>query len=380
MTRWFPVAVVLTCATLCAAALYAGEDPKPEEKPLLDPKVNGGVLPTELKKLPVLLVPKLKDIEKLSGDLKADSWKDAAKVELKDVVTSEKARFKTEVYVFCSDTALYVGYKCFETKMDNLSKEGEIWSHDEIEFFFEPFKDTIKRPYHQIIVDFQGDVWQGRTHKYPKHNYQGLDEAWDGAPEKAVGKGEGFWTVELKIPFASMKLTDEAKGKKTLWRANFCRNRPGKGDEEETSSWAPLGSQAFHTPSKFGYLLPETFSSKELTDDVVKQATEAAKGTEKKEIDAATLAEMDKKIGELNSDQFDERSKAIERLKELAKGPALVSETLKKKLLDAFEQNKEKEIELVNSIKEVLTEIEKAQGGMDDEDPLPDNLKNAEFQ
>ncbi|MBI3828304.1 MAG: carbohydrate-binding family 9-like protein [Planctomycetes bacterium] len=341
--------------------------------PKLDAKVNGGILPAKYHGLPLVWIPKLDAPKKLSGDLKDEVWKKAATVELGEVIGGGKLKLKTEALLFCTADALYIGYRCEEPKLDALKlNEGEIWSRDEVEIFFEPAKDTIKKCYHQIIIDAGNDTWKGRTHIYPNYKYQQLHDDWEPNFESATGKGEKAWTLEAKVPFEQMKLSDEAKAKKTLWRLNLNRVRPAKEDGEDLNySWSPLGAKYFHTAGKFGYALPESFATPELVEEVKKSAAQG--GAPAREAEPALVYEVRKRIGELEAELFSERDTAAERLRKLAQQDAVAAQCVYSELLDSTLRARDSQA--AGAAKALLGEVKASADEKKEDDPPPDNMR-----
>jgi len=72
-------------------------------------------------------------------------------------------------------------------------------------------------------------------------------ESWTAKIAAKGAKGNGEWTVELRIPFADLGKTPKPG---EVWRVNLCRNNAVAG---EVSSWAPVPVR-FHSPAAFGYL------------------------------------------------------------------------------------------------------------------------------
>lgn len=339
----------------------------------LDPKVNGGILPAKYRGLPLVWIPKLDAPKNLSGDLKDEVWKKAATVELGEVIGGGKLKLKTEALLFCTADALYIGYRCEEPKLDALKlNEGEIWSRDEVEIFFEPSKDTIKKCYHQIIIDAGNETWKGRTHIYPNYKYQQLRDHWDPTFESATGKGDKAWTLEAKIPFEQMKLTDEAKAKKTLWRLNLNRVRPAKeGEEELNFSWSPLGAKYFHSAGKFGYALPEVFATPALVEEVRKTAGQGAAPA--READLAVVYEVRKRVGELEAELFSERDAAAERLRKLAQVDVAAAQCVYSELLESTLRARDSQA--AGAAKALLGEVKASVDEKKEDDPPPENMR-----
>ncbi|MEK7324689.1 MAG: sugar-binding protein, partial [Chloroflexota bacterium] len=288
-------------------------------------------------------------------------------------------KHKTEVFAFCTDEALYLGFKCHDPKPDELKMDADaIWSRDEVEIFLEPFKDTIRRAYHQLLIDANGSKQTLRHHVYTKAGGQGINEQWSPDFEVAAGKNKESWMVEVKLPFDQLKLTDEAKQKKTLWRLNLNRARPERGDESAMeTAWSPTENKSFHTASKFGYALPEVYSSPELLDSIWKEVNEVKLVAN--ELPLAVPFEIRKRIGELGSEVFTERDEAIERLKKLAGLSEPAYTTLETELKEALERSREQDV--ISQVRKLLGEIKsiKQQGELNDDTP-PDHLRQLEEQ
>lgn len=356
--------LALLCGACLAWAVCAGE--APPEKPL-----DSSSLPKQYGGLPLLWAPKVGDLEKLAGDLSAPVWKQAAQVEMVDCVSGATPKIPTTLYVYCSDHALYFGFRCREPKPNGLvTAGGEIWSHDEVEIFFEPHKDTLKKCYHQLIVNAAADKWHGRVHLYPKHQNMQLREEWNPRFEAAAKVGNDAWTLEVKVPYNQMKLTEEAKKKNTLWRLNLYRHRPQKDEEPRmTWAWSPPGDPAFHTPMKFGYLLPESHASAKLIARIAEEARAEA------ELRAQPLGleldwEIRKRAAELAAPLFAERAAAAERLLSIhtthPTGALRVRE-----VLDVLCQSS-RDAHLVAAAGALLGQLKQSSEG--GEDPIPDQF------
>jgi hypothetical protein len=332
----------------------------------LDPAVNDGVLPASFESLPLMWIPKVDPPDKLSGDLSAPAWKKAASVALVDIVTNVDPREKTEAFVFCTERALYFGFRCHESALDQLEvARGNVCQHDEVEIFLEPRKDTIRRPYHQIFVDAAGTKDFRRHHVYAKDgNRDEFVEEWKPEIEVAAGRGENCWTVEVKVPFDQLRLSNAALAKTTLWRMNLYRARPSKGNVPASySGWSPTGAAKFHVPAKFGFALPEVFASKELLDKV--RRASSPRGDDMTEV-AAALPEIKKKIVELGAESYEDRCAASQRLMDMSGISRAVAEALKKELLEAVGHSSDAEVVL--RAKSILVDTK-------EDDPSPEDAK-----
>jgi len=361
--------VLLAAASVMAWA--ATDEPAAPQK---DAKVNEGKLPATYRGLPLLWIPKRPAPDKLTGALDHASWKEGAKVTMKRILDKGEPKHKTEVTLFCTGDALYFGFKCFDPKPDALKLDPEaIWSRDEIEIFIEPFKNTIRRAYHQILIDGAGEKSASRHHMYPKAQMNGISEQWAPEYEVAAGKDKESWMIEVKLPFEQMVLSEDAKQKKTLWRLNVNRCRPERDTEEAMeAAWSPTENKSFHTATKFGFAVPETHASPELLEAIWKEAAEVQR--ESAGLSPELSFEMRKRIGELGSEVFTERDEALDRLKNLAGLSQPAYMTLEAELQEAMARSREQEV--VAHARRLLGEIKviKQKGELND-DTLPDHLQ-----
>jgi len=364
---------------LLTPAFALAEDAKPTPTPSaepakLDPKVNEGKLPGEYRNLPLLFIPKRKAPAELKGDLSDPVWKEAASYELKECASGAKLKYATTAYFFCTDDALYIGVKCAEPKPAELVETPTIWDSDEIELFIEGDKDTLQKPYHQLLVSAGGKHQQLCHHLYRQHGYASLPGQWQGGVEVSAAKGADNWSVEVKVSYENLNISDAAKKKDTPWRMNLYRNRPARADQaSEEAAFSPPGVVDFHAAAKFGYILPESNATPELIERLKKEAAEflAAQG---KQIDPAGVAEVDKLVGELNSDQFEDRNKASTRLLEIAGISRSHADAVSQTLSESIEKNPDPD--LVSTVKDLLKKVKledaKREGQVD---PPPDNIK-----
>jgi hypothetical protein len=328
------IASMLLCLSfvpLCPAV--AGDAPP------LDAKINGGILPARYGKLPLLWIPKLADPAKLVGNLSDPVWNSAAHFSLLGTVSGEPLPLATEALLFCSDSAFYVGVRCQEPKLGELVvTQDDLWANDSIELFLEPYKDTIQKPYHQVVVNNAGKTEAHRYHLYQKvRNSAPLGETvWKPKLEIATGRTDKEWMLEIKLPFKEMMIGEDARKKQTLWRMNLYRTRPAKSDSKDSLSWAlsPPRVARYHEPGKFAYALPETFATKEFIDTVVRTAPVSEPD---KPVDPA---EVEKRLAELGSDSFDTRQAAVDRLREIFHANAKMAETVEARLKQLVEQTK----------------------------------------
>ena len=97
-----------------------------------DPASLAG-LPGEYQNRPLVGIPQLPAPEKLTGDLSDPVWQQAAALPMNNPATGEPPKHETTARVFCTDDALYIGFRCAEPSDGPLDTKGEFWDRDEVE-------------------------------------------------------------------------------------------------------------------------------------------------------------------------------------------------------------------------------------------------------
>ena len=177
---------------------------------------------------PVLPPPGIVD-----GDLADASWGKAYKTP--PFTAAKEGGQITEAtcaYAYCGDSALYVAYKCgfadLSARERIVATSKGAFSGDCVETFIDA-GDTGN--YAHLAVNVAGDVYK---------------TGFCGDVKATVQLHKTDWTVEIEIPYSSLKLSGQVFSKN--WKMNFCR---GNYMMKETSSWAKLGSGSFHDASAF---------------------------------------------------------------------------------------------------------------------------------
>ncbi|MFC1451713.1 sugar-binding protein [Verrucomicrobiota bacterium] len=177
----------------------------------------------------------------LDGALDDPAWKNAGT--LSDFVSYQDgapAGEPTSTCVTYDDTALYIGVRCTESKMEELKAEAvpdaagssaEVWRDDSVEVFVAPVPGGGQ--YLRFAVNCAGV----RT------------TSADGPWRSAVAKTQTEWCVELALPYGTLGADPPKPG--DTWGLNVGRNEQRLG---ETTCWScTYGS--FAQPDRFGWLL-----------------------------------------------------------------------------------------------------------------------------
>ncbi|MDD2709361.1 MAG: DUF6067 family protein [Verrucomicrobiae bacterium] len=181
----------------------------------------------------------------VDGRLDDPCWQGAAKIEQlvpnagEDTKVLAPAREKTEVYLCFDEKAIYVGFKCHESRMDKVMARvkdalREKVHHDDcVEVFLDP--EGNGRAYSQFLVNAVGTKQCVQNYEFTS------DDRWNAASFQ----DKDFWSAEMMIPFDFFTIRP---GIGSCWRGNFCREEKRLA---ENSCWAQTGG-SFHSPEKFG--------------------------------------------------------------------------------------------------------------------------------
>lgn len=144
--------------------------------------------------------------------------------------------------------------------------DSALWYGDCVEILIE----TEARSYYQIAVAPSGAV-ADLDRSAPREAWFG----WDAQAEVATQVGDGFWTVEIRIPVTQdendpLHQVIGSKPTQSLpWHLNLCRQRL-RDDGTEHSALSPTGVANFHAPMKFAHFFDgrsHTIEASELKGD-----------------------------------------------------------------------------------------------------------------
>lgn len=177
------------------------------------------VVPNGVKQLGL---PRLQSGVKLDGNLDDAQWQQAARTdELAQVFPVEFAKPSqpTEVKVFYTDDALYVGARMTESDpaaiRARVLRQGQALGSDDVfALIIDPYLD--RRNGYRFEVNPNGVRWDGLF-----QNINEVEGNWDGIWEAAATIDDKGWSVELKIPFQTLSFNPASD----TWGVNFLRIR-----------------------------------------------------------------------------------------------------------------------------------------------------------
>lgn len=173
---------------------------------------------------------------KIDGKLDEPIWQNATVARgfrTQFPIDTGLAKWDTEVRMASDAQFLYVGARCYqkpsEYTVQSLRRDFDDASSDVFNVLLNPSRDGLNgflfgvSPLHvqrEALID----------------NGTYLSYEWDNKWYSQVTQSDAFWTVEMAIPFKTLRY-NTAEGVNT-WKVNFTR---GKLREVETSSWVPIG-------------------------------------------------------------------------------------------------------------------------------------------
>ena len=133
---------------------------------------------------------------------------------------------KTEVWLLFDDEALYVSFRLWESRPDNLvanemrRDSNNIFQNDHVAFLIDPFYD--RRNGIEFAINPLGGRWDGQI-----SNESAFSADWNPIWDVKVGRFDGGWTVETAIPFKSLRYRP---GRAQIWGFNARRTNRTKNE------------------------------------------------------------------------------------------------------------------------------------------------------
>ncbi len=214
-----------------AANLAEKEPEKPKDEKTNPTKKSSVVIPPE-KSRPIT-IPKIETALTIDGKPDEEIWKQAAV--FKDFYQTfpgdNTAPSKpTEVMVMYDEKNLYVAFKCWDEKdkiRATVAKRDNVFGEDNVRIWLDTYNDQ-RRAYilgfNPLGIQQDGIYTEG----------QGADFSVDIVMESKGVIEDWGWSVEVKIPFKSLRYT---AGKGKMWGFNVARNIDRFNDEFD--QWLP---------------------------------------------------------------------------------------------------------------------------------------------
>jgi hypothetical protein len=260
-----------------AANLAEPKEPeKPDETKTASTKKSGVVIPPE--KARPIKIPKIEASPVIDGKPDEESWKQAAV--FKDFFQTypgdnTEASKPTEVLVMYDEKHLYVAFKCWDEKdkiRGTVAKRDEIFGEDNVRMWLDTYNDQ-RRAYvlgfNPFGIQQDGIYTEG----------QGADFSVDIVMESKGVIEDWGWSVEIKIPFKSLRYT---AGKGKMWGFNVARNIDRFNDEFD--QWLPDDRNISGFLIKHGKITGLDEIKTERTLEIVPSVTLSETGSRKRTI------------------------------------------------------------------------------------------------
>jgi predicted phosphodiesterase len=129
----------------------------------------------------------------------------------------------TNFYFANDDHNLYLAAYCQETDMSSLvanitERDGAVYGEDCVGFFLQPqrYQDTV----YQIYVNPLGTIFDQKITSDEDGYFSG-DRKWNGNYTVKTSRLDGYWLIEIQIPFSELGLTEYSRE----WGLNFRRKQ-----------------------------------------------------------------------------------------------------------------------------------------------------------
>lgn len=246
------------------------------------PPIKIGNVPVSPEKAYPITVPKIGQPLVIDGKVDEEIWKDAAV--FKDFIQTgpgdNVAPSKpTEVYMMYDEKHLYVAFKCWDEKdkvRATVAKRDNVTGEDNVRMWLDTYNDQRRAyvfAFNPFGIQQDGIYTEG----------QGADFTVDVVMESKGVVEEWGWSVEVKIPFKSLRYS---AGKDKLWGFNAARNIDRFNDEFD--QWLPDDRNVSGFLIKHGKITGLDGIKYERTLEVAPSVTLSQSGVRKRTIPIST--------------------------------------------------------------------------------------------
>jgi hypothetical protein len=202
----------------------------------------------------------------IDGILNEDCWKNAEVKSLVSCADGKKSSYPTTVRALYDDGYLYIGFECQDPDAASTitEKDGPVSEQEYISVYINAGSDL--KTYAVIDIAPTGAISDAFVLNYDDGSRKKVLSDWDceGLRSSVSVHGEGaepgtndrFWTVELALPLTEFVTASHIPPTpEDTWRINFYRVE--LTNVRDISALASTGSENFHKPSSFAWLLFE---------------------------------------------------------------------------------------------------------------------------
>lgn len=169
----------------------------------------------------------------IDGKLTEAVWSEASfqsEFQMQKPVDDQAATQITEVALAYDNNNLYIAAKCYDDPKYVIStlKRDNFGDDDSFAVFIDP--NNQKTNGYGFGINAKGAMSESFISESQ------IDDDWDNVWYGATYQNNGYYSVEIRIPFKTLRFNDAL----TTWGINFVRLDPGNN---ETSSWSPTPRQ-----------------------------------------------------------------------------------------------------------------------------------------
>jgi hypothetical protein len=191
----------------------------------------------------------------LDGHLDEAAWREAVPASgfiQREPLEGKPATEPTEVRVLYDDKNVYFGIICRDDEpgrivANEMRRDAELRNEDFADIMIDTYND------HRNAFYFAVNPLGARRDALIRDEGGSINRDWDGIWSAKTSRGREGWTVEIAIPFRTLRFS---KDEKQTWGINFGRQVARKREE---SYWTPiLREYGFHgrmMVSRFGHLV-----------------------------------------------------------------------------------------------------------------------------
>ena len=191
----------------------------------------------------------------IDGDLSDDCWRDATLASGFITINAAWIAQQTTAFVTYDEIHLYVAYRCNEDEIERMDAHASrrddvriLTDDDSVEFFLDTNHD--RATFYHFGISTKGWRYDGAVEVSDRNDTR--DDDWNPDWEVKTAVASDHWTVEARIPFASLGTI--RPGPNAAWGVNFNRSRRAGAKDSIFSSWAAV-SHGFNRPKEFGTLV-----------------------------------------------------------------------------------------------------------------------------
>lgn len=238
--------VVTLLLLLCVGVLSAAAQEPTDTTPLsVPPGAAPGTVAAEFS----LEFKRFSSAPVIDGKLDDAVWQEGNLLEnfiQLEPENGKPATQKTEARVGYDAESLYFGVRCYDTEPKKILASGmsldvDLSNDDSISVILDTFHDL--RNAFMFSVNSAG----AKTDSLVRNEGEQITTEWDGLWDAVARRDDEGWTVEIAIPFRTLRFSRTSP---QTWGFNLRRHLPRR---QEASFWKPMTRE-------FGYLAPYHFS------------------------------------------------------------------------------------------------------------------------